>query len=61
MGPNDAPEDQLRPESPQHPWAYSPDDRDLISMEGRESCDAERVVQLLHKIRAANPGKHLLG
>lgn len=31
--------------------AYSPDDRDLISLEGRE---------LLRKIRAANPGKRLL-
>jgi len=40
--------------------AYSPDDRDLISLEARESCDAERVVQLLRKIRAANPGKRLL-
>jgi transposase len=40
--------------------AYSPDDRDLISLEGRESCDAERVIQLLRKIRAANPGKRLL-
>jgi transposase len=40
--------------------AYSPDERDLISLEGRESCDAERVVQLLTKIRAANPGKRLL-
>jgi transposase len=40
--------------------AYSPDDRSLISLEGRESCDAERVVQLLRKIRAANPGKRLL-
>jgi transposase len=40
--------------------AYSPDDRDLISLEGRESCDGERVAQLLHKIRAANPGKRLL-
>jgi len=40
--------------------AYSPDDRDLISLEGRESCDAERVVELLRKIRAANPGKRLL-
>ena len=39
---------------------YSPDERDLISLEGRESCDAERVVQLLQKIRAANPGKRLL-
>ena len=40
--------------------AYSPDERDLISLEGRESCDAERVAQLLQKIRAANPGKRLL-
>jgi hypothetical protein len=40
--------------------AYSPDDRDLISLEGRESCDAERVVGLLRKLRAANPGKRLL-
>ena len=40
--------------------AYSPDDRDLISLEGRESCDAERVAELLRKIRAANPGKRLL-
>jgi transposase len=40
--------------------AYSPDEQDLISLEGRESCDAERVAQLLHKIRAANPGKRLL-
>ena len=40
--------------------AYSPDDHDLISLEGRESCDGERVVQLLRKIRAANPGKRLL-
>ena len=40
--------------------AYSPDQQDLISLEGRESCDAERVAQLLHKIRAANPGKRLL-
>jgi transposase len=40
--------------------AYSPDDRDLISWEGRESCDAERVAQLLRQIRAANPGKRLL-
>ncbi len=36
--------------------AYSPDDQSLISLEGRESCDAERVAQLLQKIRAANPG-----
>jgi transposase len=40
--------------------AYSPDERDLISLEGRESCDAKRVAQLLEKIRAANPGKRLL-
>lgn len=40
--------------------AYSPDAQDLISLEGRESCDATRVVQLFEKIRAANPGKRLL-
>lgn len=40
--------------------AYSPDERDLISLEGRESCDGERVAELLHKIRAANLGKRLL-
>ena len=40
--------------------AYSPDERDLISLEGRESCDAERVAQLLQKLRAANVGKRLL-
>lgn len=40
--------------------AYSPDDQSLISLEGRESCDAERVAQLLQKIRAANPGRRLL-
>ena len=40
--------------------AYSPDERDLISLSGRESCDGERVAQLLHKIRAANPGKRSL-
>jgi transposase len=40
--------------------AYSPDDRDLISLEGTSSCDAERLVALLRKIRAANPGKRLL-
>ncbi len=40
--------------------AYSPDERDLISLSGRESCDAERVVHLLQKIRTANPGKRLL-
>jgi hypothetical protein len=38
----------------------SPDERDLISREGRESCDSERVGQLLHKIRAANGGKRRL-
>ena len=40
--------------------AYSPDDRSLISLEGRESCDAERVCQLLRELRAANRGKRLL-
>ena len=40
--------------------AYSPDDQSLLRWEGRESCDAERVVALLEKIRAANPGKRLL-
>jgi len=40
--------------------AYSPDDHDLISLEGRVSCDAERVAQLLRKLRAANPGRRLL-
>jgi transposase len=40
--------------------AYSPDAGDLLSLEGRESCDGERVAQLLKKIRAANPGKRLL-
>ena len=40
--------------------AYSPDDRGLIRLEGRESCDAARVAQLLRKIRAANSGKRLL-
>ena len=40
--------------------AYSPDDHTLISLEGTESCDAERVCQLLRKVRAANPGKRLL-
>jgi transposase len=39
--------------------AYSPDDRSLLSLEGRESCDAERVIQLLQKLRATNPGKRL--
>ena len=37
--------------------AYSPDERDLISLEGRESCDGERVAPLLQQIRTANPGK----
>jgi transposase len=40
--------------------AYSPDDQSLISWEGRESCDAKRVVHLLQLIRRANPGKRLL-
>ncbi len=40
--------------------ASSPDDQSLISLEGRESCDAERVAQLLHTIRPANPGRRLL-
>lgn len=40
--------------------AYSPDDQDLISLEGRESCDTKRVVQLFEEIRAANPGTQLL-
>src|SRR5689334_11662816 len=40
--------------------AYSPDQRDLISLEGRRSCDGERVAQLLQKIWAANSGKRLL-
>jgi len=40
--------------------AYAPDERDLMSQEGRESCDGERVAQLLQKIRAANLGKRLL-
>jgi transposase len=40
--------------------AYSPDDQDLISWEGRESCDAERVVHVLQLIRRANPDKRLL-
>jgi len=38
----------------------SHDERDLISLEGRELCDGERVAQLLQKIRVANPGKRLL-
>ena len=40
--------------------AYSPDDQSLISWEGRESCDAERVAAVLKRIRKANPGKRLL-
>ncbi len=40
--------------------AYSPDERDLISLEGRESCDAERVAAVRKQIRQANPGKRLL-
>jgi len=40
--------------------ADSPDDRDLISLEGQASCDAERVVQWLREIRAANPRKRRL-
>jgi transposase len=40
--------------------AYSPDDHSLISIEGTESCDAEMVCRLLHKVRAANPGQVLL-
>ena len=40
--------------------AYSPDDQSLISWEGRESCDAERVAAVLKFIRQANPGKRLL-
>ena len=37
-----------------------PDDQSLISWEGRESCDAERVAAVLKQIRQANPGKRLL-
>jgi transposase len=40
--------------------AYSPDDQSLISWEGRESCDAERVAAVLKLIRQANPGKRLV-
>ena len=40
--------------------AYSPAAHDLISLEGRESRDAEQVAQLLRKVRVANPGKRLL-
>jgi transposase len=40
--------------------AYSPDDQSLISWEGRESCDAERVAAVLKLIRQANLGKRLL-
>jgi glutamine synthetase adenylyltransferase len=31
--------------------AYSPDDHSLIAIEGTESCDAEMVCRLLHKLR----------
>ncbi len=40
--------------------AYSPDDHSLISWEGRESCDAERVAAVLQQIRRSNCGKRLL-
>ena len=40
--------------------AYSPDDHSLLAIEGVESCDAEMVCRLLHKLRAANPGQVLL-
>lgn len=40
--------------------AYSPDDQSLISWEGRESCNAERVAVVLRHIRQANSGKRLL-
>ena len=40
--------------------AYSPDDQSLISWEGRESCDAERVAHVLQLREQANPGKRLL-
>ena len=40
--------------------AYSPDDQSLISWEGRESCDAERVAHVLQLREPANPGKRLL-
>lgn len=40
--------------------AYSPDDHSLVSLAGTESCDAERVCQLLYKLRAVNTGKRLL-
>ncbi len=40
--------------------AYSPDDHTLIAIEGTESCDAEMVCRLLHKLRTANPGQVLL-
>lgn len=39
---------------------YSPDDHTLEAIEGTESYDAELVCRLLHKLRAANPGKRLL-
>ena len=40
--------------------AYSPDDHTLVSIEGTESCDADMVCQLLHKLRKANRGKQVL-
>jgi transposase len=40
--------------------AYSPDDHTLEAIEGTESCDAELVCRLLHKLRAANPGRAVL-
>lgn len=40
--------------------AYSPDDQSLLSWEGRESCDAERVATVLQLIRRSNRGKRLL-
>jgi transposase len=39
---------------------YSRDDRSLISLEGRKSCDALRAVQLLRKVRTTNRGRRLL-
>jgi DDE superfamily endonuclease len=40
--------------------AYSPDDQSLISWEGREACDAERLAHVLQLMGQANPGKRLL-
>lgn len=40
--------------------AYSPDDQSLISWEGRESCDAERVAALITRLREVNPDIPLL-